>query len=325
MGNDAIRWGIVGCGEVTEAKSGPGFQKAEGSALVAVMRRNGGLAEDYARRHGVPKWYDDADALIRDPGVDAVYVATPPSSHLRYVLAAARAGKPVYVEKPMGMDHAECLEMIAACEAAGVPLFVAYYRRALPRFLKVKALIEEGRIGAVRAVDVRYTRPAIEKDRQGVKHWRVDPKVSGGGYFHDLGSHMIDLLLFLLGPIRSAGGRSANQGRLYDADDAASAVFEFESGALGTGLWNFCADDVSDRAEILGSEGTISYSTFGEAPVLLRRGGAVEAFDIPNPPHVQQPLIQTVVDELRGKGRCISTGRTGALTNRAMDLILGAP
>ncbi len=125
-----IRWGIIGCGNVTEVKSGPGFQKAGNSSLVAVMRRNAALAQDYAGRHGVPRWYDDGAALIADPEVDAVYVATPPSSHKGYVLACAAAGKPVYVEKPMALDHGECEEMIAACRAANVPLFVAYYRRA---------------------------------------------------------------------------------------------------------------------------------------------------------------------------------------------------
>src|SRR5882757_10269989 len=103
-----IRWGIIGCGDVTEVKSGPALQRATGSALVAVMRRDRAKAEDYARRHGVARAYDDAAALIADPDVDAVYVATPPSSHAAYTLAAARAGKPVYVEKPMALSHAEC-------------------------------------------------------------------------------------------------------------------------------------------------------------------------------------------------------------------------
>src|SRR5258706_10250264 len=92
-----IRWGIIGCGDVTEVKSGPALQRATGSALVAVMRRDRAKAEDYARRHGVARAYDDGAALIEDPDVDAVYVATPPSSHLDYALAAAKAGEPVYV------------------------------------------------------------------------------------------------------------------------------------------------------------------------------------------------------------------------------------
>ena len=157
---EKVRWGIIGVGNVTERKSGPGFQQAERSELVAVMRRNGDLAADYARRNNVPRWYDDADELINDPQVDAVYVATPPSSHKEYVIRAARAGKPVYVEKPMARTAAECEEMMSACEEAGVGLFVAYYRRALPRFVTVKELMDGGWVGQLRSVSVRNERPA---------------------------------------------------------------------------------------------------------------------------------------------------------------------
>ena len=135
-----IRWGIIGCGDVTEVKSGPGFQNSKNSQLVAVMRRSGALAKDYALRHNVPKWYDDAQKLINDPDVDAVYIATPPAFHKEYTLKCAQAGKPVYVEKPMARNFEECMAMIEACENAGVPLFIAYYRRALDRFNKVKRI-----------------------------------------------------------------------------------------------------------------------------------------------------------------------------------------
>ena len=155
-----VRWGIIGVGSVTERKSGPGFQQAERSELVAVMRRNGDLAADYARRHNVPHWYDDADELINDPAVDAVYVATPPDSHREYVIRVAQAGKPVYVEKPMARTALECEDMISACEEAGVGLFVAYYRRAMPRFATVKELLGSGRIGQLRSVIIRNERPA---------------------------------------------------------------------------------------------------------------------------------------------------------------------
>lgn len=166
---ETIRWGIIGCGNVTELKSGPGFQKARGSELVAVMRRNRTLAEDYARRHRVPKWYDNAESLIDDKDIDAVYIATPPSSHKEYALAVARAGKPVYVEKPMALNYAECQEMIQACEEAKVPLFTAFYRRTLPRFLKLKSLLDEGQIGTVRGVILRLCQKPSEEDRKGTK------------------------------------------------------------------------------------------------------------------------------------------------------------
>jgi 1,5-anhydro-D-fructose reductase (1,5-anhydro-D-mannitol-forming) len=318
-----IRWGIIGCGDVTEIKSGPGFQKARGSELVAVMRRNGNLAEDYARRHRVSKWYDKVEALIYDNDVDAVYIATPPSSHKEYTLAVARAGKPVYVEKPMALNFSECQAMIQACENANVPLFTAFYRRALPRFLKIKLLLDEGQIGTVRGVNLRLYQPPSAEDKKGANQWRVDPNIAGGGYFVDLGSHMIDLLQYLLGPIRAAIGFSSNQGKLYEAEDTVSGSFTFESGAHGVGLWSFSASEDLDSTEIIGSQGKITYATFRELPIVLERGGTVERFNIPHPEHVQQPLIQSVVDELLGVGKSPSTGRTGAMTNWVMDRLLG--
>ena len=196
---EKIRWGIIGCGDVTEVKSGPAFYKIEGSELVAVMRRDGDKARDYAQRHQVPRWYDQADALIADAEVDAVYIATPPDSHAEYTIQVARAGKPVYVEKPMARNHAECQAMIAACQQAQVPLFVAYYRRTLPAFCKVKALVDEGAIGPVRYVSIELCQPAGENPDD--LPWRVVPEISGGGYFFDLASHQLDYLDHLLGPI----------------------------------------------------------------------------------------------------------------------------
>jgi len=320
---ERIRWGIIGCGSVTEVKSGPAFQQAEGSELVAVMRRDREKAADYAARHGVPRWYAAADRLIADPDVDAVYMATPPSSHAAYALRAARAGKPVYVEKPMARTWAECERMIAACEQAEVPLFVAYYRRSLPAFLKVKELVESGAIGRVRFVTVALYYPAQEEDMDQLP-WRVVPEISGGGYFFDLGSHQLDFLDFALGPIVSAQGRAANQAGLYQAEDVVCAHFAFESGALGSGVWCFTVAENQrlDRTEIVGSRGKIVYSTFDFAPVRLETEDGVEEFPFTPPAHVQQPLVQTVVDELLGRGTCPSTGRTAARTSRVMDQII---
>ncbi len=318
-----IRWGIIGCGNVTEVKSGPGFQQANNSQLVAVMRRDGVLAKDYAERHGVPKWYDDANALIHDPEVDAVYIATPPSSHKKYALAVARAGKPAYVEKPMARSYAECAEMIKACRSAGTSLFIAYYRRALPRFLKVKELIESGAIGEPRFVTVMlYQKPAPEELDPNTLPWRVVPEISGGGKFLDLASHTLDIVAYYLGPIQSAQGVASNQGRLYRAEDVVTGTFVFESGAHGVGTWCFTAFRDYDLNEIVGTRGKLAFSTFGTEPVVLTTMDGVTEFPIAHPPHIQQPLIQTVVDELNGAGQCPSTGITGARTNWVMDEML---
>lgn len=318
-----IRWGIVGCGNVTEVKSGPGFQKARNSVLVAVMRRDAALAKDYARRHGVPRWYADADALIHDPEVDAVYIATPPASHREYVLACARAGKPVYVEKPMALDFAECQEMIAACQTAGVPLFVAYYRRALPRFLKVKELVESGAIGDVRFVRVLLQKVATPEEADpATRPWRLVPAVSGGGHFLDMGSHMLDLLDYIFGPIQRVQGFAINQGRLYEAEDAVTATFEFASGVQGVGVWNSVTFGNADQIEFVGSQGQLSFSCFGVELIVLTTPAGVTHLPVETPAHVQQPLIQTVVDELNGIGACPSTGVSAARTTWVMDQLL---
>jgi predicted dehydrogenase len=316
-----IRWGIIGCGDVTEVKSGPGFQKAQGSQLAAVMRRNAVLAQDYAQRHGVPKWYADAQALIHDPEVDAVYIATAPDSHRAYTLAVAHAGKPVYVEKPMALNTVECEEMVAACRAAGTPLFVAYYRRALPRFLKAKELVTSGIIGELRFVDVLLTQP-LEIHPPDQLPWRLRPEIAGGGLFVDLASHALDFLDFVLGPVSRVRGFARNQAGAYPAEDIVSAAFEFKNGVQAVGTWCFSSFETADRITFVGSAGKVTLSTFGKEPVKLETHGGIELFDLPNPPHVQQPLIQQVVNELLGVGSCVSTGESALRTNWVMDQLL---
>lgn len=318
---DKVRWGIIGCGDVTEVKSGPALQKVAGSELVAVMRRNGQLAEDYARRHGVAKWYDDANALIHDPDVNAIYVATPPGFHHEYTLMAAKTGKPVYVEKPMARNHGECLEMIAACEAAGVPLFVAYYRRGLPKFVQIKELLDSGVLGEIRFVHTTFLQTLREEQNQDLP-WRLQPELSGGGLFVDLASHTLDILDYLLGPIGEVKGFARNQSKQLQVEDMVTTAYAFESGVMGTGIWSFNSFKRSDVNEIVGSLGKVTFSTFGGDLLLETVDGQVQEFTIPNPAHVQQPLIGMVVDELRGVGKSPSTGQTAARTNRVMDEML---
>jgi predicted dehydrogenase len=318
---DKVRWGIIGCGDVTEVKSGPAFQKIKNSELVAVMRRTGELAKDYAERHNVPKWYDNADELINDSEVDAVYIATPPGSHKEYTLKAAKAGKPVYVEKPMARDFSECQEMIAACEAAGVPLYVAYYRRAQPRFLKVKELLEQGAIGEVRFVSsTQYQKPSDDVLDPEYLPWRVQPELAGGGLFFDLASHTLDLFDFLLGPIKSVQGFASNQAGHYRAEDIVSGTYVFESGIHGVGNWCFTACENVDVNEIVGSKGKITFSTFGNEPIVMTTADGTKDWSFKRPEHVHQPLVETIVAELTGdsSSQCPSSGVTGARTNWVM-------
>ncbi len=320
---DNIRWGIIGCGDVTEKKSGPAFQKLAHSELIAVMRRNAEKAADYARRHRVPKWYDDADKLIHDPGVNAVYVATPPDTHAEYAIKVMDAGKPVYVEKPMARNTEECRQMIETSERTGMPLFVAYYRRALPYFVKIKELIDNGLIGDIKTVNVTLHLPAKPEELAGNPGWRVIPEISGGGHFHDLASHQFDFLEFVLEKIAEAKGIAVNQAGLYPADDAVAAAFRFESGATGSGSWCFTVPEkhAADITEIVGAKGRIIFSFFSNTILHIEAEGMNEKFIIPHPEHVHQPLVSLVVKALRGEGTCPSTGKTGIRASMIMDSI----
>ncbi len=318
-----VNWGIIGCGSVTEKKSGPAFNKVENSRLIAVMRRNRNLAKDYAKRHNVPKWTDNASELINDSNVNAVYIATPPSTHAKYAIEAMRAGKPVYVEKPMATTYRECQEMIKVSEETGMPLFVAYYRRSLPGFLKVKELVENGTLGKPLFISIQLTRPANQSEKENIS-WRVKPDIAGSGIFYDLASHQLDYLDFLFGPIKKVSGFAYNKTGYYEAEDTVVASFMHESGIAGSGTWSFVTsqDTRNDVIEIVGTEGRLEFSCFGHTPLLLHKDGGVSEIIFEVPENIQYYLIKQIVAELITGKKCVSTGVSAARTNRVMEQII---
>ncbi len=323
-----IKWGMIGCGNVTEKKAGaPAINKVAHSKLVAVMARKAEKAEDYAKRHEVARWYTDVDALINDPEVNAVYIATPPDVHLEYAAKAIKAGKAVYIEKPMARNYAECEKINKLAAAAGVPVFVAYYRRTLPYFVKLKSLIDSGVIGDIRLVNITlHWQPYDEEVGDDAKpRWRVYPEISGGGHFHDLASHQFDFLEYAFGKITFADGIARNQAGLYPADDIVVANFGFENGMLGNGSWCYTINKEQriDRAQIIGSKGNITFSFFESSIITVTTADGATQYDVPYHPHVQQPLLETIVKQLRGEGVSPSTGETGARSSQILDWITG--
>jgi predicted dehydrogenase len=319
-----INWGIIGCGNVTEVKSGPAFNKVNGSRLVAVMRRDPELARDYALRHNVPRYYSDAQKLINDPEVNAVYVATPPGSHAEYGIQCIKAGKPVYIEKPMALNYDECMKINQAAEKAGIPVFVAYYRRTLPGFLLVKDLIESGTIGKVLFVNIELFKPPSQDEKSGNPAWRVDPEISGGGHFFDLASHQLDYLDYLFGPIQTVKSLAINQAGLYKAEDFVSAHFLFNNKIVGAGTWCFSVSeaDSRDKLEIIGENGSILFSTFSFDPIVLTTPKGRTEYINERPEHVQYNLIDKVVKAIEGKGDTPSTGISAARTSKVMDEVV---
>lgn len=321
-----IKWGFIGCGEVTEKKSGPAFSEVEGSMVEAVMSRKAEKARDYAHRHGVKKWYTDAQSIINDPEVNAIYIATPPSSHVTFAIMAMKAGKPVYVEKPLCSTYEDCARVNRVSEETGVPCFVAYYRRYLPYFNKVKDIVESGEIGKVISVQIRFSVPPRELDYNADNlPWRLQPDIAGGGYFYDLAAHQLDLLQYIFGVIVKAHGYVANRGGLYEAEDTVSACYLFENGLPGSGSWCFVGHESAreDRIEIIGDKGQVNFSVFNYDPITLHTSSGIQHLAVENPPYVQYPLIKNVIEHLQGIGVCTCTSVSATPVNWAMDRILG--
>ena len=321
--SEKVRWGIIGCGDVTEVKSGPPYQNTEGFELVSVMRRNLEKAADYAKRHGVAQHCSDANELIFDNNIDAIYIATPPDSHKEYALKVAQAGKPCCIEKPMAPSYEESLEIFEAFEKSGIPLFVAYYRRSLPRFLKIKEWLDASEIGQVRHIGWILTKPPSDEDLSDDYNWRTDAKVAPGGYFDDLASHGLDLFIYFLGNISHADGIALNQQGLYTAKDAITGFWLHKNGITGEATWNFGSDRREDLVEIYGSKGKISFSVFGEDDIVLDNGKGVQKEFIEHPKHVQQFHVENIKDHLLGEKAHPSTGKTALHTSWVMDSILG--
>lgn len=317
---------MIGTGNVTEKKSAPSFNKIPGSRLVTVGNRTPEKAEDYAARHRIPSWYTDPFDVIRDPEVDIVYIATPPGSHVEYALETIKAGKPVYLEKPMARTWEECRIINEAAEEKGVPVYVAYYRRSLEYFREVKKIIDQRSLGKVLHIHMQQYFPARPEDYSSEDlPWRVIPEDSGGGYFHDLGCHALDILFYLFGDPLEASGTTVHLEGLYEPPDTLAALLKLPGDLLVTGSWSFITPEpyTKDVVEVIGSEGMLKFSIFSFKPITLIRGDQKERITTIQPEHIQMPLIRTIVSELNGLGKAPSTGKTAAVASRAMDMITG--
>ncbi|MEZ7499611.1 Gfo/Idh/MocA family oxidoreductase [Flavobacterium sp. Arc3] len=316
-----VRWGILGCGNVTDKKSGPAYQKTAGFEIAAVMRRDKDKAADYAKRHGIKKYYTDADKLINDPEIDAIYIATPPDTHKLYGLKVAEAGKICCIEKPLSPSYEDSNAIYEAFREKDLPLFVAYYRRTLPRFEQVKNWLETNSIGEVRHISWHFSRPASEQDLSRIYNWRTDAKVATAGYFDDLASHGLDLFNHLLGDIQEVSGNSLNQQGLYSANDATTACWIHEKGITGTGSWNFGCFTREDKVSIYGSKGKIEFSIFNDENIILSNEDGKTSLFIAHPENVQFYHVKAMKEQLSENTMHPSNGKTATHTSWVMDQI----
>jgi len=320
--NGTVNWGIIGCGDVCEVKSGPAFNKVANSKLLAVMRRNVDKAKDFAQRHKVPKYYADAVELVNDPDVNAIYIATPPSSHESYLEMALKAGKPVYVEKPVTINSASVERMIQMEKRYDGKVSVAHYRRGLPLFNKVKQLVNDGAVGKVKLVLLKTLQPTVsEIITQTADNWRIDPEISGGGLFHDLSPHQLDIMYWMFGTPRQVFVQAANQGKLYNAPDLTMVQIAFANDAYFNGVWDFNVAETAatDSCEIIGDDGSIRFSFFRVSTIELITSAGIETLELEYPLNIQQPHINNVVRFFRGEDANPCTLEESLVTMRVMD------
>ncbi|MBL4675435.1 MAG: Gfo/Idh/MocA family oxidoreductase [Mucilaginibacter sp.] len=295
-----INWGMIGAGEVSEIRNGPAFNNVTGSRLVAVMRRNGEKAADYARRHGVEKWYTDASELMANKDINAIYIATPPSSHMDYAIEALNKGFNVYLEKPAALNADQACQIAEVLkEHPDQRLTVAHYRRYLPLFLKVKEFIDEKLIGDIRTVQIRTWQ---NKDYTNQNDWYIDPEISGGGYFHSVAPHQLDLMLYYFGEAEKYSGFSLNQNGSGNADDHVTGQILFKNNVVVNGSWCFTVaeNQVTDTCEIIGTKGKLTFPFSGNY-IKWVTDKEEQTIILDPPQYAQQPLIENIVKYFNGE------------------------
>jgi predicted dehydrogenase len=286
-----LRWGLIGCGDISRKRVAPALRDIAECELVAVNRARAGLADAFAKEFGAGKWHADWKDLIAGEEIDAVYIATPVNLHAEQTIAAAEAGKHVLCEKPMAMDTAECDLMIAACRSNGVKLGIAYYRHFYPVINRIKQIIASGEIGSpviaqINAFERFNPQPGDER------YWFVKKEQAGGGPMMDFGCHRIEVLMNILGPVKKTTGDVGSLLFDREVEDTAIACFEFENKSRGVLTVTHAASEPQDTLDIFCSDGSIRVPALnrGQMSIKTSSGERTES----HPPHsnIHQPLIE---------------------------------
>lgn len=296
-----INWAIIGCGDVTEIKSGPGLYKSKNSNLLGVYNRTLSKAEDYARRHGISRIYKSVNELLSDDDIDVVYIATPPSTHYEYTIKTLNSNKIPYIEKPMVTNYLDAENIQNLATKKNITPYVAFYRRGLDKFIKIKEILDSGVIGDVKIVNVTQLMKVdeLEKDEK-TRPWRVIPEISGGGKFLDVGTHVLDCLIWFLGEIESISGLVENRGGYYNTDDTVLTTIKFKNNIVGSGSWCFVADKDFSEVQIIGEKGNITYDGLSIKNFYVTVEGKTTEYKFSSPEHISMPYQQSITNELLG-------------------------
>lgn len=290
-----ITWAMVGCGDVTEVKNGPGIYKAENSILKAVTNRTLEKAQSWVERHQHGMVYENIYEVLNDPEIDIVYIATTPDKHKEYAIKCAKAGKHCLIEKPLALNYEEGLEIKQAFEDAGKKAFVAFYRRSLNRFKKVKELIDSGEIGDIEGVNIIRCVKSVEDENA----WRMNSEISGGNIFTETEIHVLDYMISIMGSIADFNYTTNIFQKKNSKFDSINMNFKFESGLIGSGQWLYNCNFEQDRFEIIGENGLIRFEFFNnQAPIYVINNEGCTEYSVQDSIHVGINMEQAIINEL---------------------------
>lgn len=315
-----IRWGIIGGGKYVQSKGGKAFNIVENSIVQSVMRRDLTEAKECAQELGAKSYYDNYKKLIDDHEVDAVYIASPPGLHLEQAIYCANAKKPLYLEKPMARNFAECVSIIDVFKENETPLYVSHYRRSHNKFQKLKELIDGKIIGDIFTINCQLNRK-YEDDKD--HPWYFKPLLSGGGKFIDISPHMIDILIYLFGELDEVKSICVNHNKDHNLEDVVVAIFKFKNNVVGTLNYNMLSSEKNDNIVCVGNKGKLEFSIHKATPIIVSEGGKiVDEIIIENPKNSQEPMIRNVVNDILTGCNNVCYGADALETYRAIDLIL---
>ena len=259
-----MRWGIIGAGDIAGRGFAPALSRAADTKLAAVQCRTLDKAQAFAQKHSAAKAYDSIEALLADPAVDAVYIATPNSLHAPHTIAAANAGKHVLCEKPMATTVRDAEAMIEACERNRVKLGVVFQNRYHEAHLEAKLLVEAGALGEVELATAQLCRGFATRNAHW-SGWRRNLSMAGAGAIVGHAVHPIDLLRHLLGAeVREVQAMTDEAPPERPIDEMCYALLKFSNGTHGVVIAGTLLPQYDNDAVLYGSKAKVACrSTMG--------------------------------------------------------------
>jgi len=301
----ALGFGLIGAGDIVRKRVAPALRDSPLCRFAAVARAQADLAAAFAEEFGAAAAYASEHDLLKDPAVEAVYIATPVDLHAPQAMAAAEAGKHVLCEKPMALDTSECDQMIDACRSNGVRLGVAYYRHFYPAVDRIKRALAAGEIGKPVFAQVNaFERFDLPRDHP--RAWFLDKARAGGGPMFDFGCHRIEVLMNVIGPVRGVDGRVSRALFDRDVEDTAVAVLRFDAGTFGVICVSHATQETKDTLDIFGTGGSIHVPVLNKGDIVFKTAAGERLETHPPNGNFHLPLIEDFV-------AAVETGREPAV------------